>query len=109
MPRGGFLGRAPKDRRSMGTDAMDHEAVAEIIDRGYVEIGGHRFYRHDELTGRQKEVLLQAARGLSVDESAAETGHSPETVRSHRHNIIAALGARNIAHAVHIAHVKELL
>ena len=93
----------------MEIDAIDHEAVAEIIDRGYVEIGGHRFYRHEELTDRQMQVLQQAARGLSIDESAAETGHSPETIRSHRANVIAALGAKNIAHAVHIAHVKELL
>ena len=89
--------------------SMDHQEVAQIVERGYVEIGGSRFYRHDDVTERQREVLVQAARGLSIAESAAETGHSRETVRTHRHNVIAILGARNITHAVHIAHVKELL
>ncbi len=85
------------------------EGVDEIVDRGYVEIGGFLFYRREELTERQKEVLEQAARGLSVDETAAETKHSPETIRTHRQKIIANLGAKNMTHAVHLAHLRGLL
>lgn len=52
------------------------------------------------LTGRERDVLACAARGLSVNETAEELGLSWNTVRHHRKNAIAELGARDLTHAV---------
>jgi len=62
-----------------------------------------------ELRPRELAVLEQAARGLSSRESAAETSHSEATVKYHRASIQRKLGARNICHAVHLAHRQGLL
>lgn len=55
------------------------------------------------LTRREREVLEQAARGLSRYEAASESHHSSETVLTMRRLAMRRLGARNIANAVYIA------
>jgi DNA-binding CsgD family transcriptional regulator len=56
----------------------------------------------DELTPRQLAVLRCAA-------AALELGVSYETVKSHRSWVLTRLGARNITHAVHLAHERGLI
>ncbi|HVM69021.1 MAG TPA: LuxR C-terminal-related transcriptional regulator [Gaiellaceae bacterium] len=52
------------------------------------------------LSPAEAAVLAAAARGLTVAETAAERGVSPETVRSQRKVLLAKLGARNMTQAV---------
>ena len=52
------------------------------------------------LTASEREVLADAARGLTVDESARVRGKGGETVKTQRASILLKLGARNMAHAV---------
>jgi len=52
------------------------------------------------LTPAVRDVLLGAARGESVAETAARRVVSPETVKTQRRYAIAELGARNMTHAV---------
>lgn len=52
------------------------------------------------LTGRQREVLAQVARGLTDKEIARALSLSPRTVEMHVARAIAALGARNRSDAV---------
>lgn len=55
------------------------------------------------LTGREREVLQLAARGLHAKEIARDLGISPRTVEVHKARIMAKLGARNIAELVRLA------
>jgi DNA-binding NarL/FixJ family response regulator len=52
------------------------------------------------LTANEREVLVDAAHGLTVDESARVRGKGPETVKTQRASILLKLGARNMVHAV---------
>lgn len=49
---------------------------------------------------RERAVLETAARGLTVEEAAAELFLSPETVRTYRKRVLQRTGARNMTHAV---------
>ena len=55
------------------------------------------------LTGREREVLQLAARGLHAKEIARDLGISPRTVEVHKARIMAKLGARNVAELVRLA------
>ncbi|MEM1178358.1 MAG: response regulator transcription factor [Acidobacteriota bacterium] len=48
--------------------------------------------RRDELTGRQREILLLVAAGKTNRDVAAELGLSPKTVENHRANIARQYG-----------------
>lgn len=55
------------------------------------------------LTGREREVLEQAALGLHAKEIAAKLSISPRTVEVHKTRIMAKLGVRNVAELVRFA------
>lgn len=55
------------------------------------------------LTPRMRAVLLQAASGLTVAESAERVGVAPATVRTIRSAACSRLHARNVTEAVAIA------
>jgi DNA-binding CsgD family transcriptional regulator len=55
------------------------------------------------LSDREREVLTLISRGMTSAEVASRLYLSPETVRTHARNILAALGARSRAHAVALA------
>lgn len=57
----------------------------------------------DTLSRRQRQVLELAARGRGVEESAAELGVRPVTVKLYRRLAVTRLGARNLVNAVAIA------
>jgi DNA-binding NarL/FixJ family response regulator len=60
-------------------------------------------YRGETLTEAELAVLICAADGLSVDETAAERDRARETVKSQRRLILAKLAAQSMTHAVAIA------
>lgn len=53
-----------------------------------------------QLSPRQREILVLMARGLTYREIARSLGVSPGTVRSHKQDIFAKLGAVNAPNAI---------
>ena len=60
--------------------------------------------RRRSLSQREIEVLMLVASGGTRDDISRELGMAPGTVASHMTRIYRALGARNAAHAVALAH-----
>jgi DNA-binding NarL/FixJ family response regulator len=58
------------------------------------------FIPRDDLSVREREVLLYVARGLSNKEIARAIGRSAETVKAHLESVFQKLGARDRTHAV---------
>ncbi|MEV0369397.1 response regulator transcription factor [Streptomyces sp. NPDC050636] len=65
--------------------------------------------RLSTLTGREREVLVLVAGGLSNDEIAAQLAVSPLTVKTHVNRAMAKLGARDRAQLVVIAYESGLV
>jgi DNA-binding CsgD family transcriptional regulator len=59
--------------------------------------------RCERLSGRERVVLAELARGNSTEEIGVVLSVSPHTVRTHVKNLMRKLGARTRAHAVAIA------
>jgi DNA-binding CsgD family transcriptional regulator len=63
----------------------------------------------EPLTGREREILRLAARGISVDAMARILFVSPNTVKTHLTHVYAKLGARGRSDAIRRAiHLQEL-
>jgi len=56
-----------------------------------------------QLTEREREVMTLVASGLQSGDVAERLFLSPETIKSHVHNVLGKLGAHTRAHAVAIA------
>ena len=69
---------------------------------GLVDFAGRHL-----LTGRERDVLLQVARGASNKEAGRTLGISPRTVEVHRARIMAKLGAKNAADLMRIVLSEE--
>ena len=67
------------------------------------------FAATDQLTGREREVLVLLARGHSDKEIATELGTSPRTASFHVANVISKLGAQNRAEVVRLPYERGLL
>ncbi|GHG72263.1 response regulator [Streptomyces griseocarneus] len=65
--------------------------------------------RIDTLTGREREVLVHVAGGLSNDEIGERLTVSPLTVKTHVNRAMAKLGARDRAQLVVIAYESGLV
>jgi DNA-binding CsgD family transcriptional regulator len=59
--------------------------------------------RCERLSGKERLVLAELARGNSTEEIGLVLSVSPHTVRTHVKNLMRKLGARTRAHAVAIA------
>lgn len=64
---------------------------------------GHRRRGHELLTPRERQVLGLIAEGRRGREIAETLGVSAETVKTHRRNLMAKLGLRNVAEVVRYA------
>lgn len=61
------------------------------------------FPGHEQLTRREREVLIHITNGSSNKEAGRRLGISPRTIEVHRAHIMDKLGARNAADLVRIA------
>jgi DNA-binding CsgD family transcriptional regulator len=61
------------------------------------------------LSGRERQVLAELARGCQSDEMALTLHLSVHTIRSHTKSLLRKLGARTRAHAVAIAYSRGAL
>ena len=76
-----------------GSTLNGHAAVLERARRS----------RTERLSGKERLVLAELARGNSTEEIGVVLSVSPHTVRTHVKNLMRKLGARTRAHAVAIA------
>ena len=65
--------------------------------------------RRERVTGREREILVLLAEGLSNRAAAERLGIAERTVKFHVAEILARLGAENRAQAVAIAQARGLL
>jgi DNA-binding CsgD family transcriptional regulator len=65
--------------------------------------------RSHRLSGRERRVLAELARGTSTEDIADKLHVSPHTVRTHVKNIMRKLDARTRAHAVAIAITEDAI
>lgn len=84
--RGLAEGQAPLSR------TMTSKLLRELARYGRLT---HPPVAPDELTPREREVLLLVAEGLTNNEIAEQLGISPNTVRNHLRAILEKLGLRN--------------
>lgn len=68
------------------------------FDPKYSEFEEHNL--KDLLSGREKEIVRELARGLSAKEIADDLNLSPHTVKTHRKNILQKSGCHNTAQLV---------
>ncbi|MER7399298.1 response regulator transcription factor [Streptomyces sp. NPDC000151] len=85
--------------------------IARFLAQGSGEDGaeGPDAARLASLTGREREVLVLVAGGLSNDEIAGQLTVSPLTVKTHVNRAMAKLGARDRAQLVVIAYESGLV
>lgn len=121
----GFLGKGAEPDELLGAvriaaagDALLSPAatkglIAKFLAQGDGSDDGQRSGAHSErlaaLTGREREVLVQVAGGLSNDEIAERLEVSPLTVKTHVNRAMAKLGARDRAQLVVIAYESGLV
>ncbi|MFE3197181.1 helix-turn-helix transcriptional regulator [Embleya sp. NPDC059237] len=88
----------------LDTAAIAHQlgVDASSIRRDRVALGIPSTSR-DVLTHRQRQAVSAGARGLTIEETAAEMWITTHTVYGHRLAVIRRLGARNFTHAVALA------
>jgi DNA-binding CsgD family transcriptional regulator len=93
------------DRKAPGADARANalRAVSETGSIAPRRAARLQRSRCERLSGKERLVLAELARGNSTDEIGVALHVSPHTVRTHVKNLMRKLGARTRAHAVAIA------
>ncbi|MEU1814165.1 response regulator transcription factor [Streptomyces roseifaciens] len=118
----GFLGKGAEPEELLsairiaraGEALLSPAATKGLIARflaqpGEPERPAGRAVRLEALTGREREVLVQVAGGLSNDEIGERLEVSPLTVKTHVNRAMAKLGARDRAQLVVIAYESGLV
>ncbi|MFH8785474.1 response regulator [Streptomyces roseoverticillatus] len=119
----GFLGKGAEPEELLaairvaraGEALLSPAATKGLIARFLAQPGesarpeGGRPARLDALTGREREVLVHVAGGLSNDEIGERLEVSPLTVKTHVNRAMAKLGARDRAQLVVIAYESGLV
>lgn len=107
---------APAERellRLSFEDDLTPAGIAELTGRsaGSIAVAKRDALRalRGEMMPRALETLAASASGLSIVETARLLRVSPETIKTYRKQAIAALGARNTAHAVLLAVRRGLI
>ena len=80
--------------------------LVELVEERFV---GTRTQRAPRLTDRRLMVLRLVAEGFDNEGIAVRLGVGAETVRSSVRVLLRVFGARNRAHAVHLAHLRGVL
>lgn len=86
--------QAVAEGREYFTDRVTHQlsvALREELERE------RQRSKLDQLTGREREVLVRVAKGRTNREIAEEFGISPRTVETHRERVMAKLRIRTVA------------
>ncbi|MFJ8823198.1 response regulator [Streptomyces sp. NPDC102467] len=122
----GFLGKGAEPEELLGAvriAAAGDALLSPVATKGLIakflaqgdgsddaaRVGGGHAERLAALTGREREVLVQVAGGLSNDEIAERLEVSPLTVKTHVNRAMAKLGARDRAQLVVIAYESGLV
>ncbi|MGV2914602.1 LuxR C-terminal-related transcriptional regulator [Streptomyces alfalfae] len=95
--------RLRRAARSVGIESGDiaPQLVYYAYAHGYLDgLRPEQRWPIGALPPRQAQALAAIARGLSLEETAAEMQCSPHTIAKHRHALYALLGAHTAAHAV---------
>lgn len=113
---GFLLKRSPPAQLIEGirTVANGDALLSPSVTRRLIETFAHRPHRpldpsFDQLTEREREVLMQMARGLSNDELAEALFISENTVKTHVKRVLTKLGARDRVQAVVMAYEGGLM
>lgn len=77
-------------------DAIAHSLEQDEAARQQRAELAHIQARYDTLTSREREVVALVVRGLRNKQAAAELGITEITVKVHRHNVMAKMGARSL-------------
>jgi FixJ family two-component response regulator len=83
--------------------ARDRHARAQQAERAALR------RRFDALTPRQREVMAQMVAGLLTKQIAGALGTSEATVKTHRKQVMAKMGAESLAALISIADQLGLL
>jgi DNA-binding CsgD family transcriptional regulator len=102
MARGGSSAAAAREATN---------AAAQTAPRGvWVDSGSRRFRsRCSRLSGKERLVLAELARGNTTEEIGGILHVSPHTVRTHIKNAMRKLEAKTRAHAVAIAMSEDAI
>lgn len=106
---GYLLKSAPKDelllaiRTVMSGKRYLAEAVRRSIEQGYAHTGKRMDGEYVGLTAREREIIRLVALERTNDEIAAALFVSPETVKTHRKNLMTKLNVRSVAGLVKYA------
>lgn len=74
-----------------------------------VNLVDHRPPEDTVLTEREMQILVRVAQGMSNSQIGKAMFLSGDTVKTYNRRLFRKLGARDRAHAVHIAHTRGLL
>ena len=94
---------------AQGHALLAPEVTQRVIARSTSRTPARRDHRLDELTERERDVLVAMARGLSNAEIADELVVSGTTVKSHVSHVLTKLGVRDRVQAVIVAFEAGLM